>query len=325
MVHNAALLRRRIRDEKYCMEIYTVGERSKSDVAVCYISDLVDETLLSNLKKRIETIKVESLTMNLESLAECLLPHKWISPFPKFKYSERPDTAASAILDGNIVVLVDNSPAVMIIPTSIFDLIEEPDDYNFAPVIGTYLRLSRFVFTLVTMLLTPVWMLLISNPSWIPEWLSFIKVTDDITVPIVWQLLILEMAVDGLKMAAVNTPSLLSTPLSIVAGIVVGEYAVSSGWFNTESLLYMAVVTVGTYSQASFEMGYAMKFIRIITLILTAAFNVPGFIAGCAIGLIAIICNKTISGKSYIAPLYPFDADKLKRAIFRVRLPHGNK
>jgi stage V sporulation protein AF len=325
MVHNAALLRRRIRDEKFCMEIYTVGERSKSDVAVCYISDLVDETLLSNLKKRIETIKVESLTMNLESLAECLLPHKWISPFPKFKYSERPDTAASAILDGNIVVLVDNSPAVMIIPTSIFDLIEEPDDYNFAPVIGTYLRLSRFVFTLVTMLLTPVWMLLISNPSWIPEWLGFIKVTDDITVPIVWQLLILEMAVDGLKMAAVNTPSLLSTPLSIVAGIVVGEYAVSSGWFNTESLLYMAVVTVGTYSQASFEMGYAMKFIRIITLILTAAFNVPGFIAGCAIGLIAIICNKTISGKSYIAPLYPFDANKLKRAIFRVRLPHGNK
>jgi stage V sporulation protein AF len=72
-------------------------------------------------------------------------------------------------------------------------------------------------------------------------------------------------------------------------------------------------------------MGYAMKFIRIITLILTAAFNVPGFIAGCAIGLIAIICNKTISGKSYIAPLYPFDADKLKRAIFRVRLPHGRK
>ncbi len=325
MVHNAALLRRRIRDEKFCMEIYSVGERSRSDVAVCYISDLVDKSLLDDIKRRISKVKVESLTMNVESLAECLLPHRWISPFPKFKYSERPDTAAAAILDGNIVVLVDNSPAVMIIPTSIFDLVEEADDYNFAPVIGTYLRLSRFVFTFVTMLLTPVWLLLINNPSWIPEWLSFITVSDDITVPIVWQLLILEMSVDGLKMAAVNTPSLLSTPLSIVAGIVVGEYAVSSGWFNTESLLYMAVVTVGTYSQASFEMGYAMKFVRVLTLILTAIFNVPGFVAGCVIGLAAVAFNKTISGKSYLAPLIPFDGEKLKRAVFRVRLPHGNK
>lgn len=323
IVHNAALLRRRIRDEKFCMEMMSVGKRSKTDVAVCYISDLVDETLLLSIRKRIDSVKVESLTMNVESLAECLLPHRWISPFPKFKYSERPDTAAAAILDGNIVILVDNSPAVMIIPTSIFDLVEEADDYNFAPVIGTYLRLSRFVFTFVTMLLTPFWLLLINNPQWIPDWLSFITITDDITVPVVLQLLILEMSVDGLKMAAVNTPTLLSTPLSIVAGIVVGEYAVSSGWFNNESLLYMAVVTVGTYSQASFEMGYAMKFVRVLTLILTALFNVAGFAAGCIVGLISIIFNKTISGKSYIAPLYPFDADKLKRAVFRVRLPHS--
>ena len=221
--------------------------------------------------------------------------------------------------------MVDNSPAVMIIPTSIFDMVEEADDYNFAPVIGTYLRLSRFLFTIVTMFLTPVWMLLISNPQWLPEWLSFITVSDKITVPVILQLLLLELAVDGLKMAAVNTPTLLSTPLSIIAGIVVGEYAVSSGWFNTESLLYMAVVTVGTYSQASFEMGYAMKFVRVITLCLTAAFNVYGFIAGVIISIICIVFNKTISGKSYIYPIIPFNANDLKRSIFRVRLPHGTK
>jgi len=324
LVSNAALLRRRIRDTNFSMKMYSVGRRSKSDVAVCYIDDLVDQKLLHRITNIINNLEVEALTMNLESLAECMFQHKWIDPFPKFKYSERPDTAAAAILDGNIVIMVDNSPAVMIIPTSIFDLIEEPDDYNFAPVIGTYLRLSRFIFTLVTMLLTPVWLLLIQNPEWIPQWLDFIKVTDDITVPVIWQLLILELAVDGLKMAAVNTPTLLSTPLSIVAAIVVGEYAVSSGWFNTESLLYMAVVTVGTYSQASFEMGYAMKFIRVLTICLTAIFNVFGFIAGLVIGLMSIIFNHTISGKSYIYPLFPFNANKLKRSIFRVRLPHGN-
>lgn len=325
LVHNAALLRRRIRDPHFCMEMFGVGTRSRSDVVMCYIDDKVEKPLVEDIRKRIDEIDVESLTMNIESLAECLFKHKWINPFPKFKYSERPDTAAAAVLDGNIVIMVDNSPAVMIIPTSIFDMVEEADDYNFAPVIGTYLRLSRFLFTIVTMFLTPVWMLLISNPQWLPEWLSFITVSDKITVPVILQLLLLELAVDGLKMAAVNTPTLLSTPLSIIAGIVVGEYAVSSGWFNTESLLYMAVVTVGTYSQASFEMGYAMKFVRVITLCLTAAFNVYGFIAGIIISIICIVFNKTISGKSYIYPIIPFNANDLKRSIFRVRLPHGTK
>ena len=76
-------------------------------------------------------------------------------------------------------------------------------------MIGTYLRLSRFLFTIVTMMLTPIWLLLIQNPELIPSWLSFITVSDEITVPVIFQLLILELAVDGLKMAAVNTPSLL--------------------------------------------------------------------------------------------------------------------
>ncbi|MDU2212023.1 MAG: spore germination protein, partial [Eubacterium sp.] len=280
LVLNAALLRRRIRDPQLSLELMGVGTRSRSDVAVCYMEDKVDKKLLDSIKRRIQAIRVEALTMNIESLAECLYEHKWINPFPKFKYSERPDTAAAAVLDGNIVIMVDNSPAVMIVPTSIFDIIEEADDYNFAPVIGTYLRISRFLLTLVTMLLTPTWLLLIDNPQWLPEWMMFITVSDEITVPVFFQLLLLELSIDGLKLAAVNTPTLLSTPLSVVAGIVVGEYAVSSGWFNAESMLYMAVVSVGTYSQASFEMGYAMKFMRIILLCLTAAFNLAGYIAG---------------------------------------------
>ena len=325
IVHNAALLRRRVRDTRLSLEMFQVGECSKSDVAVCYISDKADMKLVDDIKKRIKSIVVDALTMNLESLAECLFEHKWIDPFPKFKYSERPDTAAAAILDGNVVIMVDNSPAVMIIPTSVFDMIEEPDDYNFAPVIGTYLRWSRFVFTMVCMFLTPVWLLLLNNPQLIPDWLEFVTISDDITVPVIFQLLILERSVDGLKMAAVNTPSLLSTPLSVVAGIVVGEYAVSSGWFNPESMLYMAVVTVGTYSQASFEMGYAMKFLRITELILTQIFGLYGFIIGIIIVICTIAFNRTISGKSYIYPLIPWDWEQLKRRVFRLRLPHSHK
>ena len=325
LVANAALLRRRIRDPKFSMELYGVGRRSRSDVVICYISDSVDKCVLTRMRKLIQSIDVDALTMNIESLAECMFTHKWINPFPKFKYSERPDTATAAILDGNIVIMVDNSPAVMIIPASIFDIIEEADDFNFSPIIGSYLRITRFFFSIVTWILTPLWLLFVNNPDWVPEFLKFILITDDITVPVLLQLLILELAVDGLKLAAVNTPTMLSTPLSIVAGIVVGEYAVSSGWFNPEALLYMAVVTVGTYGQTNFEMGYAFKFLRVLMLILTQIFNLAGFITGVVISVLMIVFNRTITGKSYIYPLIPWDGKMLKRKVFRVRLPHGYK
>ena len=134
----------------------------------------------------------------------------------------------------------------------------------------------------------------------------------------------LEIGIDGLKLAAVNTPSMLSTPLSIVAGIVVGEYAVSSGWFNSEALLYMAIVTVANYGQASFEFGYALKIMRIITLILTWFIGIWGFLAGTALLVLSICFNKTLSGKSYIYPIFPFNGRKLVRKLFRIRLPHEN-
>ena len=325
LVSNAALLRRRIRDPRFSMELYGVGRRSRSGVAICYISDSVDQSVLNRMRKLIKSIDVDALTMNIESLAECMFTHKWINPFPKFKYSERPDTATAAILDGNIVIMVDNSPAVMIIPASIFDIIEEADDFNFSPMIGSYLRITRFLFSIVTWILTPLWLLFVNNPDWVPEFMKFVLITDDITVPVLLQLIILELAVDGLKLAAVNTPTMLSTPLSIVAGIVVGEYAVSSGWFNPEALLYMAVVTVGTYGQTNFEMGYAFKFLRVLTLILTQVFNLGGFIAGVVISVLMIAFNRTITGKSYIYPLIPWDGKMLKRKVLRVRLPHSYK
>ena len=325
VVSNVALIRRRIRDPRMCVEILQAGLKSRTDISVAYIEGVADMKLVRKIKNKISDIDVDALSMNIESLAECMFTHKWINPFPKFKYSERPDTATAAILDGNIVIMVDNSPAVMIIPASIFDIIEEADDFNFSPMIGSYLRITRFFFSIVTWILTPLWLLFVNNPDWVPEFMKFVLITDDITVPVLLQLLILELAVDGLKLAAVNTPTMLSTPLSIVAGIVVGEYAVSSGWFNPEALLYMAVVTVGTYGQTNFEMGYAFKFLRVLTLILTQIFNLGGFIAGVVISVLMIAFNRTITGKSYIYPLIPWDGKMLKRKVLRVRLPHSYK
>ncbi len=260
--------------------------------------------------------------MNQESLAECLYQRKWYNPFPKFKFSERPDTASAQILEGNVVILVDNSPSAMILPTTIFDVIEEADDYYFPPLTGTYLRLSRFLIALLTYFIPPTFLLLMLHPEWIPKGFEFILVQESIHVPLIWQFLILELALDGLRLAAVNTPNMLSTPLSIMAALVLGEFSVNSGWFNSEVMLYMAFVALSTYTQQSYELGYAIKFMRIITLILTQWFSIWGYVGGILFTMIVIATNKTISGNSYISPIYPFDGKQLKKRFLRTRLPH---
>ncbi len=320
LVMNAALIRRRIRSPRLCIEIFTAGRTSRTDILLCYMDDRVDRPLLKELQKRIRQVDVDALTMNQESLAECIYERKWFNPFPKFKFTERPDTSAAAILEGNIIILVDNSPQAVIVPTSIFDIIEEADDYYFPPITGTYLRLARFLIALITLLLTPVFLLLVQNPQWIPPWLEFIQVKEAINVPLIWQLLMLELAIDGLRLAAINTPSMLSTPLSVVAGIVLGQFTVDSGWFNSEIMMYMAFVAIANYTQSSYELGYALKFMRLILLVLTAVFDQWGFFAGILLVCVAVASNKTIAGKSYIYPLFPFNLRQLKKRFFRMRL-----
>ena len=300
IVFNTALMRRRIRDPHLVMKMMEVGKSSRSDVVVSYMEDRVDQELLKNLLNRIESLEIDDLRMNQQSLAEALFKRKWFNPFPKFKFTERPDTAAACLLEGKVVILVDNSPSAMILPTSILDMIEEANDYYFPTLTGIYLKISRAIITILTVFFTPLFLLFMQNPEWIPDMFAFIQVQDEINIPLIYQMLMLELGIDGLRLAAMNTPSMLSTPLSVIAGIVMGEFSVKSGWFNSEVMLYMAFVAVSNYTQPNFELGYALKFMRLLLLILTAMFNMAGFGIGCVIIFCSLAFNKTLSGRNYL-------------------------
>ena len=300
IVFNTALLRRRIRDAHLVMEMTEAGQTSRTDIAICYMKDRVDPELLKNVSSRIEILQIDDLRMNQQSLAEALFKRKWFNPFPKFKFTERPDTAAACLLEGKIVILVDNSPSAMILPTSIYDMVEEANDYYFPTITRVYLKFSRALITFGTVFLTPVYLLFMQNLEWLPEMFRFTVVQEPVYVPLIFQFLLLELSIDGLRLAAMNTPSMLSTPLSVIAGLVMGEFAVSSGWFNAEIMLGMAFVAVANYTQPNFELGYALKFMRLMLLILTACFNGIGFAAGCVLVVCFLAFNKTLSGRNYL-------------------------
>ena len=300
IVFNTALMRRRIRDPHLVMEMTEAGQTSRTDIALCYMNDRVDPELLKNLKDRIESLKIDDLRMNQQSLAEALFKRKWFNPFPKFKFTERPDTAAACLLEGKVVILVDNSPSAMILPTSILDMIEEANDYYFPTVTAVYLKVTRALITIATVFFTPLYLLFMQNQDWLPEAFEFVAVRDTVNIPLIFQFLLLELSIDGLRLAAMNTPTMLSTPLSVIAGIVMGEFSVQSGWFNSEVMLYMAFVAVANYTQPNFELGYALKFMRLMLLVLTAVFDLYGFIIGCILVLCFLVFNKTLSGRNYL-------------------------
>lgn len=300
IVFNTAMMRRRIRDPKLVMEMVEIGASSRTDVAICYMEDRVDKELLATVSKRIKSIKTDALRMNQQSLAEELFKRKWYNPFPKFKFTERPDTATVCLLEGKVVLLVDNSPSAMILPTSIFDMIEEANDYYFPTLTNIYLKVARTLITIMTVFLTPLFLLFMQNLNWLPKEFAFVAIKDTVNIPLIFQLLILEIAIDGLRLAALNTPSMLSTPLSVIAGLVMGEFSVASGWFNSEVMLYMAFVAVANYTQPNFELGYALKFMRLQLLVLTALFNWIGFLLGCIVIICSLCFNKTLSGRSYL-------------------------
>ncbi len=323
LIFNTALIRRRIRDKDLTMEIHQIGNRSRTDVVMCYLENKVDRKLLKKMQKKLTEINVNSLSMSQESLAECLVKKQHFNPFPKVRYTERPDAAAACVYEGDIIIFVDGSPAAMIVPTSFFEFLQDTNDFYFPPIVGSYLRIVRAIIFGLALLLTPVWYLLINNPDIIPDWLSFIQIKEPYTVPIFIQLMIIELVVDALKLASLNTPNSLSNSLSIIGALVLGELAVSAKLFSSEVVLFMAFVAIANFAQPSIELGYAFKLSRVFILIMTALFNVVGFCIALLLTILMIAFTATISGKSYLYPIIPFNGKALISLLFR--LPISNK
>ena len=321
---NAALLRRRIRDPALTLERHQVGGRSQTDVALVYMAGEANEKYLEQLRQKLKAIDVGSISMSQESIAECIVPKQWWNPFPKIRYTERPDVATASIMEGSILLMIDNTPSVMLLPTTLFSFAEEINDYYFPPLIGTYLRIIRLVVLFLTVFITPLWYLLVKNGDVLPGELEFLLVEDEYFVPLIVQLLLVELIVDILKLASLNTPDALSNSFSMLGALILGDFAVQARWLVPEVLVYMAFVAVAGYAQHSYEMGYACKMMRMALLILIWLWDSWGFAIG-VIGVVALIAStKTVVGKGYLYPLIPFNGKKLMRLLRRRPISRDN-
>ena len=323
LMFNAALIRRRIRDPKLRMEYMQAGIRSKTDIVICYIEDIANPENVKNIKSRIADIKIDGLPMSEKAVEELITPGSFWNPFPKVRYTERPDVAAAHLLDGHILLLVDNSPSVIITPATFFHHLQHAEEYRQNPTVGIYLRWVRFIGVAVSLFVLPLYFLFSIHPELLPASLKFIGPKKVGSIPLFLQFIFAELSIDFVRLATIHTPAALATATGIIAAILIGDLAVSVGMFSPEVVMYTAISAVGIFLTPSYELSMANRLVRLFLLVMVGILGLPGFIIGFALTFILLVSTKSF-GVPYLWPLIPLNFKSLISVLIRTPVPMRN-
>jgi stage V sporulation protein AF len=323
IVFNTALIRRRVRDPKLRIELLRVGKRSKSDVGIVYIKGIANPEIIQTIKEKISAIEADGIPMAEKSLEELIVPGSVWNPFPRVRYTERPDVAATHLLEGHVLIIADTSPSVIIAPVTYFHHVQHAEEYRQTPSIGVYIRWVRFAAILASVFLTPLWLLFALSPQLLPASLAFIGPKEVGDVPLLVQFVLADVSLDLMRMAAIHTPSPLATALGVIAALLVGEIAVEIGLFIPEVILYTALVAIGSFCTPSYELAMANRLARLFILVGTGLFRLPGFII-CTLLVFTVLAFTKSFNVPYLWPLIPFNYRALKTILIRLPVPMQN-
>lgn len=319
LIMNTALTRRRIRDERFRTEILQVGERSKTDICISYIKDVADPGLVDVIRKELKAIDTDGLTMADKTIEEFIVKQGF-NPYPLVRYTERPDVAANHLLEGHVVIMVDTSPSVIITPVTMFHHVQHAEEYRQAPAVGTLLRWTRFLGILASIFLLPLWFLMVLEPSIIPKAIDYIGPNKDSNIPVVVQIFLADAGIEFLRMAAIHTPTPLSTAMGLIAAALIGQIAIDVGLFVPEVILYVAIAAIGTFATPSYELSAANKIARLFLLIVVAIFKVPGFVVGCTVYFLLLASIRSLN-TPYLWPFLPFNPKAFWQIVVRTSVP----
>ncbi|KIY22316.1 spore germination protein [Mesobacillus subterraneus] len=323
LVFNTSLTRRRIRDRTLRMEYMQVGRRSQTDIVICYIEDIADPEMVGKVKDSISKIDTDGLPMAEKTIEEFISGRHW-NPFPTVRYTERPDTAATHLYEGHVCIFVDGSPSVLITPTTFWHHLQHAEEYRNKPLVGAYLRIVRYVAVWSSLFLLPLWYLFAVQPELLPKAMSFIGPNDPGKIPLFLQFFLIEIGVDVLRMAAIHTPTSLATALGLVAALMIGQVAVEVGLLTNEVILYLAIAAIGTFATPSYEMSLANRLVRLFLLIMTAAFQLYGFLISTVFFFILLTRMKSF-GVPYLWPFIPFNPRAFRDVLIRSPIPLKNR
>lgn len=320
---NIVLIRRRIRDTKLKVKRTKVGKRSKTDVAILYMEDIVRKEILQEVENRINQIDIDVI---LDSgYIDQLLENKWLSPFPQLQMTERPDKASSALLEGRVVIVIDNTPFVVMVPATLNVFFQAAEDYYDRWEIMSFIRLIRYCAGFLAVALPGLYIALtVFHPSMIPTNLA-LKIAEtrqNIPFPAVGEILIMELAFELLREAGIRFPSPVSSTIGIVGGIIIGQAAVEAGIVSPSVVIVSALTGICTFVIPNIALVSGLRLTKYIVLLFSSLLGLYGF----WLALILMLIHMASLKSFHIPFLYPFcsasinDYNDLEDSIFRLPL-----
>lgn len=324
---NTVLIRRRIRDTRLKALHSRIGERSKTDVALMYMEDIVKPEVVREIQGRLDQFKIDGIfdCGNLEQLTE----KKWYSPFPQFQTTERPDKAASALLEGRIALVVDNSPMVLLLPTTLNCFFQAADDYYNRWGIVCFVRILRYVAALIAMILPGFYIgIACFHPEMLPTSLelSFAAARKGVPFPVPIEVLILELAFELLREAGIRLPGPMGSALGIVGGLIIGQAAVDANIVSPIVVIVVALTALASFTIPNEGFASAFRLVKFYLILLASFLGVYGVVLGVLTVLIHLASLESF-GIPYLMPFVAVKADEsmdyqdgiIRRPLFELK------
>ncbi len=317
---NIGMVRRHLRNPRLVIKKTTVGRRTRTPVAVLYIDDIVDHGLVEQVNDRLNHIDIDGV-FNAGMLIQNI-EDKPFSPFPQIWTSERPDKTIAELLEGRIAIMVDGTPTAIFLPALFIEFFQAPEDYLDRTYISSFLRFIRFLAYFIAISLPALYIALISfTPELLPVNLviSLAQARKEVPFPVLIEVLIQEFIIQMVIESGLRLPGPVGQTAGVVAGIILGQAAISAKLATPAVIIIIAVTTISTFALPAGPLVQSTRILRLPMIFITAIFGLFGFSLGW-IFLLAHLCSLESLGVPYFAPLAPMRFADLKDSLFRIWL-----
>lgn len=309
---NMSLIRRRLMTAQLKMEMVTIGRLTKTEIAITYLEGNAGEDLIAEVKKRIGRIQIDAIleSCNIEELIE----DNSLSPFPQVMVTERPDKVVGNLLEGRVGIIIDNTPFVIVVPGTFFQMLQSPEDYYQRYIIASAIRLLRLLSVVSSLLLPSLYIALTTyHHEMIPTMLliSIASSRETVPFPAVVEALVMEVAFEGLREAGVRLPRPVGQAVSIVGALVIGQAAVAAGIVSSPLVIVISMTGIASFLFPSFQLGLAFRLLRFPMMIAAATFGLYGILMLLLFMLLHMLSLQSF-GTPYMTPLAPFSGERLK-------------
>ncbi|WP_227935217.1 spore germination protein [Alkalihalobacillus deserti] len=315
---NTALVRRKIKDSTLRLEEQQIGRVTKTVVALMYIHGIVDETVIKEVRQRLSQIKIDGI---LESgyIEELIQDHTY-TPFPTIFNTERPDTAAAALLEGRVVILIDGTPFVLIVPAIFPQFLQSAEDYYQRSEISSLLRLLRFISIFITFLAPSMFIAVTAfHYEMLPQSLliNLTEQREGVPFPLIIEALLMEATFELLREAGIRMPRAVGQAISIVGALVIGQAAVEAGLVSPAMVIVVAITAITSFAIPAYNMANAFRILRFGMMILAASFGLFGIILGMIL-MVQHLCSLRSFGIPFMSPYAPSTKADYKDTMIRV-------